>query len=95
MNDERAGLNPVHLYSYLVKAREKLLDWVRPLTLDQYTQEFPLGLKTLRNSLVEIPQAEWTYVQRLRPRDLGLGPAHRVLAPHVRVDPGRMRMAGG
>ena len=60
MNDERAGLNPVHLYTYLVKAREKLLDWVRPLTLDQYTQEFPLGLKTLRNSLVEIPQAEWT-----------------------------------
>ena len=70
MNDERAGLNPVHLYSYLVKAREKLLDWVRPLTLDQYTQEFPLGLKTLRNSLVEIPQAEWTYVQRLRGRDV-------------------------
>ncbi len=66
MNDVRAGLNPVHLYSYLVKAREKLRDWVRPLTLEQYTQEFPFGLKTLRDTLVEIPQAEWTYVQRLR-----------------------------
>jgi len=66
MNDVHAGLNPVHLYTYLLKAREKLLDWVRPLTLDQYTQEFPFGLKTLRDTLVEIPQAEWTYVQRLR-----------------------------
>lgn len=70
MNDERAGLNPVHLYSYLVKAREKLLDWVRPLALDQFTREFPFGLKTLRATLVEIPQAEWTYVQRLRGADV-------------------------
>lgn len=70
MNDVRAGLNPVHLYSYLVKAREKLLGWVRPLTLEQYTQEFPFGLKTLRDTLVEIPQAEWTYVQRLRGADV-------------------------
>ena len=34
--------------------------------MEQYTQEFPFGLKTLRDTLVEIPQAEWTYVQRLR-----------------------------
>ena len=61
MNDVRAGLNPVHLYGYLVKARAKLLNWVRPLSLEQYTQEFPFGLKTLRDTLVEIPQAEWTY----------------------------------
>lgn len=66
MNDVRAGLNPVHLYGYLVKAREQLLDWVRPLSLEEYTREFPFGLKTLRDTLVEIPQAEWTYVQRLR-----------------------------
>jgi uncharacterized damage-inducible protein DinB len=66
MNDTPGGLNPVHLYGYLAKARERLFDWIRPLTLEQYTQEFPFGLKTLRDTLVEIPQAEWTYVQRLR-----------------------------
>jgi uncharacterized damage-inducible protein DinB len=66
MNDVPAGLNPVHLYAYLVKARAQLLEWVRPLSLEEYTREFPFGLKTLRDTLVEIPQAEWTYVQRLR-----------------------------
>jgi len=72
MNAQRAGLHPAHLYEYLAKAREKLLNWVRPLTLEQYTKEFPLGLKTLRNTLVEIPQAEWLYVQRLRGGDVPL-----------------------
>ena len=66
MNDVSAGLNPVHLYGYLVTAREKLLDWIHPLTLAQYTQAFPFGLRTLRDTIVEIPQAEWTYVQRIR-----------------------------
>lgn len=67
MNNERAGLNPSHLYDYLSKAREKLLDWVRPITFEQYaTKEFPFGVKTIRDTLVEIPLAEWTYVQRLR-----------------------------
>ena len=66
MNDVRPGLDPVHLYGYLNKAREKLLGWVRPLTVEQYTQEFPFGLKTLRDTLVEIPQAEWAYVRRLQ-----------------------------
>ena len=70
MRDERAGFNPVHLYEYLAKARAKLLDWVRPLTLAQYTKEFPFGLKTLRDTLVEIPLSEWTYVQRLRGKDV-------------------------
>lgn len=72
MNDTREGLNPSHLYDYLAKAREKLLDWVRPLPLDQYTREFPFGLKTLRDTVVEIPMAEWTYVQRLRGEDVPL-----------------------
>jgi uncharacterized damage-inducible protein DinB len=66
MNDVSAGLNPVHLYGYLTRARERLLDWIRPLTLAQYTQEFPFGVRTLRDTIVEIPQAEWTYVQRIQ-----------------------------
>ncbi len=60
------GLNPADLYEYLVKARAKLLAWVRPLTYEQYTREFPLGLKTLRNTFVEMPGAEWNYNRRLR-----------------------------
>lgn len=66
MTDERAGFTPIHLYEYLATARAKLLDWVRPLTLEQYTKEFPFGLKTLRDTLVEIPLAEWSYIHRIR-----------------------------
>lgn len=72
MSTERVGLNPAHLYEYLVKAREKLVDWVRPLTFEQYTNAFPFGLKTLRDTLVEIPMAEWTYVHRLLGEDVPL-----------------------
>lgn len=65
MTDVR-GISPAEAYEYLVKARAKLLDWVRPLTLEQYTREFPFGLKTLRQTLVEIPLAEWSYIRRMR-----------------------------
>ncbi len=70
MSMGQEGFNPVHLHDYVVKARAKLLDWVRPLSLEQYTQEFPLGLKTLRATMVEIASGEWTYTRRLRGEDL-------------------------
>ena len=63
--DETIGFTPAGIYEYLVKARAKLLDWVRPLTLEQYTKEFPFGKKTIRDTLVEIPIAEWIYGMRL------------------------------
>ena len=66
------GFNPPHLYAYLVTARTKLLDWVRPLSLEQYTREFPFGLKTLRDTLVEIPLAEWSYIRRMREEPITL-----------------------
>src|SRR5438445_12794302 len=66
MRDGRTGFDPVHLYEYLVKARAKLLDCVRQLTPAQYTQEFPFGLKTVRDTVVEIPLAAWTYIRRMR-----------------------------
>jgi len=66
MRDGRTGFDPVHLYEYLVKARAKLLDCVRQLTPAQYIQEFPFGLKTVRDTVVEIPLAEWTYIRRIR-----------------------------
>jgi len=59
------GFTPIAFYGYLVVARRKLLDWVRTLTLEQYTREFPFGKKTVRDTLVEIPFAEWNYGTRL------------------------------
>jgi len=59
------GFTPIAFYEYLAVARRKLLDWVRPLTLEQYTREFPFGRKTVRDTLVEIPFAEWSYGTRL------------------------------
>ncbi|HEY3248683.1 MAG TPA: DinB family protein [bacterium] len=70
MSIEGEGFNPPHLHDYVVTARAKLLDWVRPLTLEQYTQEFPLGLKTMRKTMVEIASGEWTYTRRLRGEEL-------------------------
>jgi uncharacterized damage-inducible protein DinB len=63
--DGAAGFTPPAIYEYLVKARAKLLDWVRPLSMEQYTKEFPFGRKTIRDTLVEIPHAEWLYGMRL------------------------------
>lgn len=65
MSTDGPGFTPAEIYDYLVVARQKLLDWVRPLTLEQYTQEFPFGKKTIRDTLVEIPLAEWNYGTRL------------------------------
>lgn len=64
-----AGGEPVHFvrnYEYLVKARERLFGWLRPLSDEQYTQEFPFGLHTLRATMHEIAFADWAYATRLR-----------------------------
>ncbi len=60
------GINPVEAYEYLVAARIKLFDWVRPLTLEQYTREFPFGRKSIRGTLHEMATGEWNYNRRLR-----------------------------
>jgi len=65
MTGTAGGFSPIAFYEYLVTARRKLLDWVRPLTLEEYTREFPFGRKTVRATLVEIPLAEWSYGTRL------------------------------
>ncbi|MDQ7843592.1 MAG: DinB family protein [Armatimonadota bacterium] len=65
MTGREEGFTPIAFYEYLVVARRKLLEWVRPLTLEQYTKEFPFGRRTVRDTLVEIPLAEWSYGTRL------------------------------
>lgn len=59
------GVRPAALYDYLATARQKLLDFVRPLTSAQYAQEFPFGQKTIRATLVHVAAAEWMYNRRL------------------------------
>ncbi|MGH2348207.1 MAG: DinB family protein [bacterium] len=74
------GFNPSHLHEYLITARAKLFEWIRPLTLEQYTQEFPLGLKTLRATMIEIASGEWVYTRRLQGEEV-LPPPQRPFAP--------------
>jgi uncharacterized damage-inducible protein DinB len=54
------------IYDVLTQARRRLFDWVRPLSQEQYTQRFPLGLGTLRATLIEIARVELFYSMRLR-----------------------------
>ncbi len=56
----------VRVHDALTQARSKLFDWIRPLSQEQYTQQFPFGLKTLRGTMVEIAAVEWLYTTRLR-----------------------------
>ncbi len=60
------GIHPADAYEYLVRARSKLLDWVRQLSDEQYTREFPIGHRSVRATLVHVASAEWGYVRRLR-----------------------------
>lgn len=60
------GIHPVEAYDYLVLARSRLLDWVGQLTHAQYAQEFPIGHRTIRATLVHVASAEWGYARRLQ-----------------------------
>lgn len=65
------GTSPLdfaHLFDYLVKAREKLLRWIREQPPGVHTQHFPIGKGTIRTTLVHIASAEYGYVHRLRGR---------------------------
>jgi uncharacterized damage-inducible protein DinB len=54
------------VYDVLTKARQRLFDWVRPLSQEQYTRKFPFGLGTIRATLNEIARVELLYAMRLR-----------------------------
>ncbi len=60
------GIHPAEAYEYLALAREKLFGWVGRLPYEQYVQEFPIGLGSIRATLVHMASAEWAYVRRLR-----------------------------
>ena len=58
-------MQPLMTYEYLSKARARLLDWVRPLSSEQYLQVFPIGLGTLGRTLTHIMICEYAYVRRI------------------------------
>lgn len=63
-------MQPLRTYDYLTRARDRVFDWVRPLSPEQYTREFPIGLGSLARTLTHTMTAEWYYVQRIQQRDV-------------------------
>ena len=64
-----AQIDCVHLFDYLLVARKRLLEWVRAQPPVVYTQAFPIGLGSIRATLVHTAAAEWGYTQRLAGKD--------------------------
>lgn len=61
-------MNPFKTYDYLVRARHRVFDWIRPLSPEQYALEFPIWRKSLGRTLTHILSSEWYYVQRIEQR---------------------------
>jgi uncharacterized damage-inducible protein DinB len=59
------AMEPLATYDYLVRARRRLFDWIRPLDAGAYGRVFPFALGTLGATLTHILGSEWYYVQRL------------------------------
>ena len=59
-------LQPLDHYRYLTEARRRLLARVHALTPEQYEQEFPFGLRTVRRTLHHMAGAEWFVLGQLR-----------------------------
>lgn len=58
-----------HFFDYLVLARHRLLQWVADARVEVYTRAFPVGLGSIRGTVLHVADTEWRYVQRLVRRD--------------------------
>ena len=61
-------MQPLKTYDYLTLARQRVFEWVRPLSAEQYAREFPVAHGTLGRTLTHIMISEWYYVQRIQRR---------------------------
>jgi uncharacterized damage-inducible protein DinB len=59
-------MNYVRVYDVHTQAREKLFDWLRPLSQEQYVRSFPFGLHTLQTTMVELAGTELWLAMRIR-----------------------------
>jgi uncharacterized damage-inducible protein DinB len=63
-------MDPLKIYDYLVRSRERVFAWVRPLSAEQYARQFPIGLGSLGRTLTHIMICEWAYVRRIQELEL-------------------------
>ena len=64
------GMEPIKIYEYLALARERVFGWVRPLSEEQYAQEFPIGLGSLSRILTHIMICEYAYALRIEGKEV-------------------------
>ena len=77
-------MDPVRIYDYLTRSRGMILDRVRPLSPEQYVQQFPIGLGSLARTLTHVMISEWFYIQRLLEKDV---PPYSAWAVHDETPP--------
>lgn len=65
-------MDPVRVYDYLVTSRQRVLDAVRALSPDEYSHEYPFGLRTFGSTLTHIMTVEWASMERIRGHRLAL-----------------------
>ncbi len=65
-----SAIQPLRSYDYLTRSRKRVFDWVRPLSAEQYAQEFQIGLGSLARTLTHMLLDEWYYVQRMERNEL-------------------------
>lgn len=63
-------IQPHTAYDYLTQSRQRVHDAVRPLSVEQYAREFPIGMKTLGATLTHMMISEWYYVERILHREV-------------------------
>ncbi|MGH2403627.1 MAG: DinB family protein [bacterium] len=61
-------LSPLDQYRYLTDTRRRWMERVRGLSAEQYEQEFPFGLKSVRRTVHHMAGAEWFVLGQLRGR---------------------------
>ena len=61
-------MEALRTYDYLARARQRIFDWIRPLSVEEYGRTFPFAHGTLGRTLTHILGSEWYYVQRIEGR---------------------------
>jgi uncharacterized damage-inducible protein DinB len=63
-------MDPIKIYDYLTKSREKVFDAVRALTPAQYARESAIGLNSIGRTLTHMMIVEWSYIERMQQHTL-------------------------
>ena len=59
-------MQPLKTYDYLTLARQRIFDWIRPLSAEQYARDFSFAHGSLTRTLTHIMNSEWYYMLRLQ-----------------------------